>query len=141
MNVLYDAALKLLYTQYRWGGDDPINGFDCSGLVLELLLTGGGHPSPGKDFSAAQLFTFFKATNQGSDKQLGALAFYRNTVGIVSHVAMCINGCQMIEAGGGGSTVLTSEEAALKNAYVRIRPIRQNNLCGIYMPHYSTFSP
>ncbi len=40
---------------YRWGGNDPLAGFDCSGLVIEGLKAAGVLPRVG-DWSAAALY-------------------------------------------------------------------------------------
>lgn len=142
MKTLYDTALQLLFTSYRWGGDD-FSGWDCSGLVQELLLSAGGHPSPGADMTANDLYEFFsKKENHTISGQptLGALVFYKEPSPRppkIVHVAMCIDPLRMIEAGGGGSSTISRDAAIAQNAYVRIRPIRQKNLAGIFMPDYS----
>jgi hypothetical protein len=40
---------------YRWGGDDPIQGFDCSGLIVEVLQAVGLLPH-GSDLTANGLY-------------------------------------------------------------------------------------
>lgn len=41
---------------------------------------------------------------------------------LITHVGMMIDGLHFIEAGGGGKGTDTDNEAAVKNAFVRIRP-------------------
>ena len=43
--AIADVAMGMVGTRYRYGGTDPIEGFDCSGLVL-LRLQPGGLPRP-----------------------------------------------------------------------------------------------
>ena len=40
-NMAFEIAWHLLGTPYRWGGDDPILGFDCSGFIVEILKSVG----------------------------------------------------------------------------------------------------
>ena len=39
--AVLDYAYSFLGTPYRWGGDDPLTGIDCSGLALEVLKAAG----------------------------------------------------------------------------------------------------
>jgi len=36
--VKYGELLLSTGARYRWAGDDPMTGFDCSGFVVELSL-------------------------------------------------------------------------------------------------------
>lgn len=129
--VLYDYAMSLVGLPYRWGGDDPVHGFDCSGLVLELLESQGAYT--GGDTTAAGLHKFL--AGHGVDAPgFGVLAFFGTPI---SHVAFCLNGQLMLEAGGGGAKTTSLEAAAAQNAYVRVRPIRQRKDCvGFRYPTY-----
>lgn len=40
------AALSLIGTPYRWGGDDPERGLDCSGLVSHVFRQVTGRALP-----------------------------------------------------------------------------------------------
>jgi len=120
LGIAYDIAMSLIGTRYKWGGDDPMDGFDCSGFVLELLKSAGLAPSK-VDMSAQQIHDTFP--NQVSDPQLGDLAFYGNA-GKIIHVGFCLNAKQMVEAGGGGSHTNTLADATRDNAYIRVRPIK-----------------
>src|SRR5690349_8553607 len=115
-------ALSFLGRPYLWGGDDPMEGFDCSGLVQEILESIGFDPDG--DQTAQSLYEYFAlhGTNIGIP-QRGALAFYGKEIKKITHVAFCINSFQIIEAGGGGSATINIKEASRQNAFVRIRPI------------------
>lgn len=127
--VVYDYAKRMLLVPYVWGGNHPLEGVDCSGLALELLRASGLWPH-GTDTTAQGLRdTLVERGWRRLDilrepPDFGALAFYGRSVKSITHVAFCLNGAQMIEAGGGGSKTRTPELAAEQGAYVRIRPIR-----------------
>ena len=132
--VLRDYAMSHLGQPYRWGGDDPLHGYDCSGLVLELLKSAGLVPNK-FDTTAQGLYDRYRE-NCISAPCFGALAFYGSIHGI-THVSFCLNGTECIEAGGGGSRMKTREDAAKNNAFIRIRPIKyRNDVVGYSIPPY-----
>ena len=105
---------------YRWGGDDPIRGFDCSGMLSELLRQ-VGRLKYNERLSAAGLYQRFARGFEIMPPVLtGDLLFFGTPVG---HCAIALDGHSMIEAGGGDSGTDTEDEAARSNAFVRIRPI------------------
>ncbi len=55
----------------------------------------------------------------------GALAFYGKSLKAISHVAICVDGGLVIEAGGGDQQTTTRAQAAKQNASIRIRPLRR----------------
>jgi cell wall-associated NlpC family hydrolase len=131
--VLYDYIMKHVGLPYRWGGDDPINGYDCSGLVLEFLRAAGAFPRAG-DLRAQDLFNKYEPAEE---PDFGILAFYGKSSVEISHVGFCVSKKQMVEAGGGGSKTLTEEDAAKQNAYVMIRPINsRKDFIGFRKPYY-----
>lgn len=131
--ILYDYAMRLVGLPYIWGGDDAVSGFDCSGLVLELLQAGAAWAVG--DTNAAGLFAAFKDTVTLPDAAFGDLAFYGT--GKPTHVAFCLGELLMLEAGGGGAKTISREAAARDNAFVRVRPIkRRADLLGLRRPHY-----
>lgn len=131
--VIYEYAMRMVGLPYIWGGDDPINGFDCSGLCIELLKAAGvvdGH----FDSTAAGLHQYpaFPAID---GPRFGVLAFYGKP--IVTHVGFCLNETHMLEAGGGLTSTTNREDAIKQNAYIRIRPIKhRSDLVGFKMPTY-----
>lgn len=119
MKTLKNYALSLLGIPYKWAGDDPMGGLDCSGLVQEILSSAGIDPVG--DQTADALYRYFKpiSTNQHC---LGAIAFF-GTEAHVTHIAIMIDDWRIVEAGGGGRSTLTLQDAINQNAFVRIRPL------------------
>lgn len=122
-HILYEYAMSFLGTPYLWGGDGPIDGIDCSGLVIELLKSQGVLPRV-YDSNAAGLFVDL-AKRPGSvvaaKVDIGTLIFFG--VESITHVGFALSDTLMLEAGGGDHTVVNRETAAAKNAFVRVRPI------------------
>lgn len=134
-SLAIDYAERFIGKPYIWGGDDPIRGFDCSGLVQEILAAVGLDPAG--DQNAEALYQYFKVHGKVCEvAEAGALAFFGKGP-VATHVAFCIDGSRMVEAGGGGSKTLTEADAIKQNAYVRIRPVdRRKDIRGYLMPLY-----
>jgi cell wall-associated NlpC family hydrolase len=132
--VLYDYAMRMVGLPYRWGGNDLVDGLDCSGLCVELLQSVGILP---KDFdsSAAGLWSF-PAFSKADTARFGSLAYF-GLLTSVTHIGFCLNETLMLEAGGGGSKTTSREAAAEQNAYVKIRPIKsRKDFVGFNRPNY-----
>jgi len=122
------VAWSFIGTAYRWGGDDPMAGFDCSGFVIEILKSVGKLPRVG-DWSAAQLSEMFPKTTVPHE---GCLVFYSSTPGgHIIHVEYVIDDTRSIGASGGGSSTNTVQDAINQDAYIKVRPFggRQNIAC------------
>lgn len=134
MNLVALYAINFVGLPYRWGGDDAIEGFDCSGLALEVL-SAFGFKLP--DMNAHALYRWCKESSYRSEGRAGALVFYGRP-DAVTHVGVMINKDLMVEAGGGGSQTLNRQAAVDHNAYIRIRPITsRKDLVGFYYPPYA----
>ena len=132
-----DTAMMIWYehleTPYRWGGDDPEGGFDCSGLVIEGLKSVGVLPRKG-DWKAVELLNRFRDRPRvaRNDIRRGMLVFWERTkpdgtlyIGHVEIVFRILEDGTILTIGasGGGSKTLTREDAVRQNAFVRIRPL------------------
>lgn len=110
---------------YFWGGDDPMEGFDCSGIVCEILQS-VGILKHGSDYTADALYNLFKTKPVDKPEQ-GCLVFWgkpRKT-----HVEMIVfknnELCQVLGASGGGSKTISLGVAKKQNAFIKIRPLDQ----------------
>lgn len=128
-----NACLRFLNIPYIWGGDDPIFGYDCSGLVQELLAMVGLDPVG--DQTAQALFNYFEDRGVEGPRQLGTLVFFGSSTKKITHVGMMLDDYLMIEAGGGGSKTTDHSQAIKHNAYVRIRPFNtRKDIVGLITP-------
>ena len=116
---------SLLGQPYRWGGDDTISGFDCSGLVIEILQSRGQYHI-GHDTTSMGLFNHYKGqgAHMTAVPKFGCIAFYGRGFDKITHVAYCLDSRFIVEASGGGSRTRTEGDAAVHNAFVKIRPIK-----------------
>ena len=113
---------NITFIPYKWGGDDPMGGFDCSGGIQELLASVGLDPKG--DQTAQALYNYFSSPDLGCEPpsvEFGDLIFFGNKR--VTHVAMAVTKTIMFEFGGGGSKTINKEQAAKHNAYGRFRAI------------------
>lgn len=130
------VAEQHLGLPYIWGGDDPILGFDCSGLVVECGLSVGLFVAP-FDTTSAGLFGYavkLGGVIEKKDAKPGDLILYAHTNDRrkIHHVGILIGDGLMIEAGGGRSTTVDSTTAARQNAYVRVRPAVDRGMYTFY---------
>lgn len=126
--ISYEAAIfafiqSVLNVPYKWGGNNPLEGFDCSGLDI-CIAKAQGIEIPG-DMRAAELYHYYleKGGHAIPSPMFGARAFFGKDKDSITHVAFCLNRTHMVEAGGGNSTINTLEDAKKAGAFVRIRPI------------------
>lgn len=121
-----DIAKRFLNLPYKWGGDDSIGGFDCSGLVIEILK-GVGIVDEKFDTTAHGLSEKFAETDI---MQAGTLVYWDwNKDGRIDHVEMIAfvedsGEMYTIGASGGGSSTTSPQSAEQANAFVKIRPLR-----------------
>jgi cell wall-associated NlpC family hydrolase len=134
-SMLTAYALQFVGTFYRWGGDDPMAGWDCSGFVQELLAAMGKDPKG--DQTAQGLFDYFSDPDRGwmDHAEPGSLVFYGAGRKAISHVAMLLDRDTIIEAGGGNRSIQSAADAALANAYVRVRKLaNRKDLVAVIFP-------
>lgn len=122
--IIYDYAMSFVGLPYKWGGNDPMEGFDCSGLCIEIMQAVGYYPHK-KDTTATGLYRYFRDVKKWDvniKPSLGALVFYGSSIDLISHVAFGLTDRLVLEAGSGGSRTKTKKDASDQDAYIRIRP-------------------
>lgn len=131
-----DLAMKFYGLPYRWGGSSFLEGFDCSGLVMEILKS-IGVMAHGNDVNAQGLYNWVTVSGENGRVGEGALCFYGKTLKQIIHVTIMLDDRLMIEAGGGDSTVINLDVAKQKGAVVRIRPYNyRKDFLEVWMPKY-----
>ena len=129
-NVLKAAAYRAqaveylkrwLFVPYRWGGDDPLAGIDCSGLIMEVLKA-VGLAGEKDDLTAGGILQKFSASIVYRPTA-GVLVFWKKPDGKIVHVGMMIDDVFFVHAASGDSTTVDMEAAIRQNAYVKMREL------------------
>ena len=128
--IASSLAFKFIGKPYVWGGDDAIAGFDCSGFLIELLKSVGKLPRSG-DWTAKGLYDIFQDKKVTKAKE-GCLVFFAKN-NKINHVEYVWKNGLTIGASGGGSKTITIKDAIKQNAYIKIRPLR-NDVYAIVNP-------
>ena len=134
-DILLSYAMRFVGVPYKWGGDDPLQGIDCSGFVIELLKSQG---LVAKSFDAnAQAIYQRYESSKVYKASFGALVFFGKDNTKITHVGFALDHNVMVEAGGGDSTTVNAVVAAEKNAFVKVRPIlSRTDLVAMVRPKY-----
>lgn len=129
-DLFMQHLISFLNVPYKWGGSNPLEGLDCSGLA-QLALGFLGLDPPG-DQTADALWQRYKGSKV-EIPWLGCLSFYGKNE--ATHVGIMLGSVYMIEAGGGGRLIAARAEAAAAGAYVKIsRASRRSDLLGYCNP-------
>jgi peptidoglycan endopeptidase LytE len=136
MKQLIEYAKSFLGVTYIWGGNHPAYGYDCSGLVQEILASVGVDPKG--DQTAQALHDYFLV--EGDEiwgPKTGALIFYGKSKEHITHVSFCISPYQVIEAGGGDSSCTGLSRSIAMSAFVRLRPVdHRSDVLAYMLPRY-----
>ncbi|ULU24809.1 C40 family peptidase [Dyella terrae] len=100
-DVLF-RAIALVGTPYRWGGNTPDGGFDCSGLVDYIYRNAAGLTLPHSSREMSQLTG--PRVGQMTDLVSGDLVFFGGSGGI-SHVGVYVGKGRFVHAPNSGGTV------------------------------------
>ncbi len=101
-NDILFRAIGLVGTPYRWGGNTPAGGFDCSGLVDYIYreATGRQLPRTSHDMAAMDGHDVRHMTQLAS----GDLVFFSSS-GSISHVGVYVGKGRFVHAPNSGGTV------------------------------------
>ena len=127
-DVLF-RALGLVGTPYRWGGNTPDSGFDCSGLIKYVYNDAAGISLP----RTTREMIVMRAQSIGQDKlQTGDLLFFATNGGSqVSHAGIYVGEGRFVHAPATGGTVKLDSlnKAYWQKAYLnakRVLPTEQH---------------
>jgi len=99
-NLAADFALRMLGTPYRYGGADPANGFDCSGLVFYSYGRAGINV-PRSTVEQRRALVLVPP----SRLRRGDLLFFDRAEGKKTHVGVYIGGGRFVHAPSSGKAV------------------------------------
>ncbi|WP_201313344.1 C40 family peptidase [Dyella sp. EPa41] len=100
-DVLF-RAIALVGTPYRWGGNTPDGGFDCSGLVDYIYRNAAGLSLPHSSREMSELDG--ERVRRMTDLMSGDLVFFGGHTGI-SHVGVYVGKGRFVHAPNSGGTV------------------------------------
>jgi cell wall-associated NlpC family hydrolase len=99
--AIANAALDFLGTKYKYGGDTPYSGFDCSGLVIYAAEKSLGLKLPRRSAQIAHEGISIKR----SDLKKGDLVFFNTRGHRYSHVGIYLGNEKFVHAPRTGSVV------------------------------------
>ncbi len=99
------TAIGLIGTPYRWGGNNPEGGFDCSGLIAYVFASTRGKNIPRTTVEMPRVSALVEDTPLAP----GDLVFF-NTLGTpYSHVGIYVGKGRFVHAPNSGGTVRLEE--------------------------------
>jgi cell wall-associated NlpC family hydrolase len=123
-DVLF-RALGLVGTPYRWGGNTPDSGFDCSGLIGYVYRDAAGISLP----RSTREMIGMRAPNVGKNAlQTGDLIFFATNGGSqVSHAGIYVGEGRFVHAPATGGTVKLDSlsKAYWQKAYLSAKRVLQ----------------
>ena len=123
-DVLF-RALGLVGTPYRWGGNTPDSGFDCSGLIGYVYRDAAGISLP----RSTREMISMRAQNVGKEGlQTGDLIFFATNGGSqVSHAGIYVGEGRFVHAPATGGTVKLDSlsKAYWQKAYLSAKRVLQ----------------
>jgi len=123
-NEVLIRAIGLVGTPYRYGGNTPAGGFDCSGLVAYVFQQATGVQLPR---STRELVAYPARRVDQDDLQPGDLVFFNPSGGQASHIGIFVGEGRFVHAPSSGGTVRLDALSAdyWRRAYAGARRILQ----------------
>lgn len=125
IDVANRVAMSMLGVHYKFGGNTPAGGIDCSGFAL-VLVKALGIVGWRADMTAAGLHDMLikrGGASRAADKivtGVGKFIFYGREK--IVHVGWFLNNWQMVSAQGGGKRIFNLFRAGRANAFVKVLP-------------------
>jgi cell wall-associated NlpC family hydrolase len=104
------SALNMIGVRYRWGGDTPDSGLDCSGFVRYVFQDTLGMSLPRRAVEMSHVGEKVRF----SDLKPGDLVFFNTMRRAVSHVGIYIGGNKFVHSPSTGSTIRVDD---IDNSY------------------------
>ena len=101
-NDVLMRAIGLVRTPYRYGGNTPASGFDCSGLVDFVFRDAAGMELPR---STRELIDLKAPEIDRDNLQSGDLVFFSPDGGRISHIGIYVGEGRFVHAPSQGGTV------------------------------------
>ena len=105
-NEVLFRAISLVGTPYRYGGNTPDGGFDCSGLVGYVFRDAAGVALPR---STRELIDISAPSIPRDALQPGDLVYFNPAGGRVSHIGIYVGEGRFVHAPSRGGTVRLDE--------------------------------
>jgi cell wall-associated NlpC family hydrolase len=103
-SVVTNYAMQFLGTPYKWGGNDPTRGIDCSGLVKNVF----GHIGVNLPRTAAEQVHYGTPVTRLEDLQSGdRLYFWSAKRNCIGHTGIYMGGGYFVAASSGKGKVST----------------------------------
>lgn len=134
--LILEYALSFAGKPYRYAGANPMTGFDCSGLCVEILQA-SGFIQRHTDYSSLALYELLTKNGIINKREVGSLSFYGKSLTEISHVTFHLSRFYVLEAGSGDHTTTTLEKAIEQNAFIRISPyLYRKDYLATVLPNY-----
>ena len=126
LEILRGIAFSCLNVPYIWGGQNPLEGMDCSGFCLHLLKSLGLWKDG--DTTAQGIYNFLSKKANRVEPQEGAFLFFGKSSFEIMHIAYAIDDKRMIEAHGDRTCLNVDLAKVWRNhegAFIRVSPINK----------------
>jgi cell wall-associated NlpC family hydrolase len=100
-DVLFQA-IALVGTPYKYGGNSPDTGFDCSGLINYVFLRSAGIALPR---TTSELIDIDAPEIKNDQLYPGDLVYFNTAGGRVSHIGIYVGERRFVHAPSSGGTV------------------------------------